>query len=391
MVFKKIFLLFKCAAVIGGLSSLPKASAECKDLILRMQDTKVSPKGAAQSGLQQTARELTMHLNCHEGSYAIPSATTINVFEWKDGRLCHAHRVCGNVKYWNGHFGVVGLWSWGQSLTDFTSNSRTVRQFQKLSDGSLAGHGGDAVANATSSVANSQSCVNASDPQVQVYKISSNAIRNSNGGVSADGFASGRGGDASLVQATDGQIDQNGFCVDKIQVNALWNNRNVRVYGNDYPDLASAVGGVYGSQLRDQMNGALQKDGRWMCFQKGHLNQSLQGTVTGGQGAMASGGAAIGGYNYSPISDVFAAGNLQTIQACARDVSTQISAPSNATASGGDGGNGYAPVFGVNGGRTNADGSVDTDFSNQALRVDFALDFGQIERYCSPIREENCF
>jgi len=53
-----------------------------------------------------------------------------------------------------------------------------------------------------------------------------------------------------------------------------------------------------------------------------------------GQGAVANGGAAIGGLNYSTLTDVFKAGNLQSTQTCARDVTNQIAAPSRATATG---------------------------------------------------------
>lgn len=358
-----------------------QAYGECKDLVLRMQDTRGKTAG----------REITMFLNCHEGSFQIPSSTTINVFEWKEGKLCHGHRVCGNARYWNGHFGVGGLWSWGNSLTDFTSNTKTINHFAKLADGSSGGRGGDAVAASSSSGSNSNYCVNASDQDAHVFRISSNAVSNNNGPVSADGTAAGSGGNASIIPVAGGSIDQNALCVDKVQVNAIWNNRNISVNGSEYPNMSSAVGGILGPQVQDQLNDELGRNGRWLCVQKGSIDQNQNSNANGGQGPVANGGAAIGGYNYSPLTDIFKAGNLQTTQTCARDVSNQISAPSSSVAVGGNGGDGYSPVFGKKSGQSSTSGQIDTDFNDHALQVDFALDFGQIERYCTPIRQESCF
>lgn len=367
---------FLLAVVYGQL-----AYGECKDLVLRMQDNSGKTVG----------REITMFLNCHEGSYQIPSSSTINIFEWKDGRLCHGHRVCGNARFWKGHFGVAGLWSWGNSLTDFTSDTRRVNHFKKLADGAPAAHGGDAVAVSNSHASNSNLCVNSSDQDARVYRISSNSIRNSNGSVSADGTAVGDGGGAALTQVTGAAINQNALCVDKLQVNAIWNNRNIRINDSEYPNMSSAVTDVLGPQAHDQMQNELGRDGRWLCFQNGQIDQSVNGSANGGQGPVGSGGAAIGGFNYSPLTDIFKAGNLQTTQVCARDVNNQISAPSSAVAFGGNGGNGYSPIFGLKSGSSSTSGQIDTDFNDHALQVDFALDFGQIERYCTPIRQESCF
>jgi hypothetical protein len=74
---------------------------------------------------------------------------------------------------------------------------------------------------------------------------------------------------------------------------------------------------------------------------------------------------------------------------CEKNVSTQINSP--VAAIGGNGGNGYSPVFGLKSGSYATSGHVDTDYNDKAIQVDFALDFGQIERYCSPVREESCF
>ncbi|MEN9825710.1 MAG: hypothetical protein RI953_1455 [Pseudomonadota bacterium] len=375
------FSSLQVIAVLAAAGFCRQAHAECKDLVLRMQDTSGKTAG----------REITMFLNCHEGSYLIPSSSTINVFEWKGGRLCHGHRVCGNAKYWNGHFGVGGVWAWGNSLTDFTSNTRIVNHFKKLADGSPAGRGGDATSVANSSPSSNQVCVNSSDQDVNIYRLSSINSRNSNGPVSADGTATGNGGNATNLQLANAATDQDALCVDKLQVNAIWNNRNIRIYGSEYPTVGSAVGGVLGDGVRDQMEDELGKDGRWMCFQKSDIGQTLNSRANGGQGPVANGGAAIGGYNYSPITDIFTAGNLQTTQTCARDVASQISAPATAIAVGGQGGNGYSPVFGRKSGTSSTSGSIDTDYNDHALQVDFALDFGQIERYCTPIREESCF
>jgi hypothetical protein len=358
-----------------------QAFAECKDLVLRMQDSSGKTAG----------REITMFLNCHEGSYQIPASTTINVFEWKEGRLCHGHRVCGNARYWNGHFGVGGVWAWGNSVSDFTSNTRVVNQFKKLADGSPGGRGGDATAVAGSSASAANTCVNSSDQDSRVFKLSSNGIHSSNGGVSADGSAAGGGGAASINQVATGSIDQDALCFDKFQINAAWNNRNIRINGGEYPDMSSAVGDIVGPQVRDQIDDELDQKGRWLCIQKGDIAQNQNGTATGGQGAVANGGAAIGGLNYSTLTDIFKAGNLKSTQTCARDVTNQISAPSRATAIGGDGGNGYSPVFGLKSGSSSTSGQIDTDYNDHALQVDFALDFGQIERYCTAIRQESCF
>ncbi|NBO36964.1 hypothetical protein EBU99_00065 [bacterium] len=366
-------------------ASQQEARAECKDMVLRMQDSSGKTAG----------REITMFLNCHEGSYLIPSASTINVFEWKEGRLCHGHRVCGNVRYWNGHFGVAGLWSWGNSVSDFTSNTKLVNRFKKLADGSPAGRGGDATAVATSAP-NSNSgntCINVNSQDARAYKLSSNSGSVRNGGVSANGgTAVGTGGNASLSQVASSEIDQNGFCVDKVQVNAIWNNRGIRINNTTYNGLGDAVDGLYGPQVRDDMQSEFDKDGRWMCFQGANNSQGQLGGARGGDGgAIADGGVALGGQGFVAIDDVFKAANISNVQTCAKDVQSQVDAPAVAVASGGNGGNGYSPIFGLKSGNSSTSGNVNTDYNDHALQVDFALDFGQIDRYCSAIRDEACF
>jgi hypothetical protein len=194
-----------------------------------------------------------------------------------------------------------------------------------------------------------------------------------------------------LTQVAGAAIDQDALCFDKLQLNAVWNNRNIRINGGEYPNMSSAVGDIVGPQARDQLDDELGRNGRWLCLQKGDISQNQTGSAAGGQGAVANGGAAIGGLNYSTLTDIFRAGNLQSTQTCARDVANQISAPSRASAMGGNGGNGYSPVFGVQSGTSSTSGQIDTDYNDHALQVDFALDFGQIERYCTPIRQESCF
>lgn len=337
--------------LIACLASSGEAFAECKDLILRMQDSSGKTAG----------REITMFLNCHEGSYQIPSASTINVFEWKEGRLCHGHRVCGNAKYWNGHFGVAGMWSWGNTVTDFTSNTKVVNQFKKLADGSPGGRGGDALALANNDSKNI--CVNVSSQDARPFNISSD-IGSVNGPVSADGNS-------------NSSISQDALCVDKLSVNAIWNNRNIHLNNKNYDGLGAAVGDSYGPEVKDQMEDELGRGGRWMCIQGANI------------GSSGNGGVALGGQTFASMTDILRGGALQINKPCESDVTTQINAP--VTAVGGNGGNGYSPVFGLKSGSYSTSGHVDTDYNDKAIQVDFALDFGQIERYCTPIREESCF
>lgn len=339
---------------IGSVLSLAAseiALAECKDLVLRMQD----------SGGKTAGREITMFLNCHEGSYQIPASSTINVFEWKGGRLCHAHRVCGNAKYWNGHFGVSGLWSWGNTVTDFTSNSKLVNDFKKLADGSPGGRGGDAIAYANNYANNV--CVNTSSQDARPFNMSSD-IGSVNGDVSANG-------------SSRAQIDQDALCVDKLAVNAIWNNRNIRINNTTYDGLRDAVTDSYGPQVSSQMEDELGKEGRWMCIQGANIGPS------------GNGGVALGGQTFASMTDILRGGALQINRPCNSNVSNQVNGP--LTAMGGHGGDGYSPVFGIKSGTYSSSGQIDTDYNDKAIQVDFALDFGQIERYCTPIREESCF
>ncbi|MEY4065985.1 MAG: hypothetical protein RIR26_2193 [Pseudomonadota bacterium] len=337
--------------LVACLAASGEALAECKDLVLRMQDSSGKTAG----------REITMFLNCHEGSYQIPASSTINVFEWKEGRLCHGHRVCGNAKYWNGHFGVGGLWSWGNTVSDFTSDTKLINKFKKLSDGSPGGQGGDAIA--VSSNDSQNTCVNVSSQDARPFNISSD-IGSVNGPVSADG------------NAING-ISQNALCVDKLSVNAIWNNRNIRINNTNYDGLGSAVADSYGPQVRDQMQDELGRDGRWMC---------VQGADIGPNG---NGGVAMGGQTFASMTDILRGGALQINRPCAPNVTTQVNAP--VTAIGGNGGDGYSPVFGLKSGSKSTKGNIDTDSNDKAVMVDFSLDFGQIERYCTPIRQESCF
>lgn len=349
---KKVqFSIFLGLGSLMCLAASQVAFAECKDLVLRMQDSSGKTAG----------REITMFLNCHEGSHQIPSASTINVFEWKEGRLCHGHRVCGNAKYWNGHFGVGGLWAWGNTITDFTSNTKLVNHFKKLADGSPGGRGGDAVAYSGNN--NSQVCINKSSQDARPFNVSNN-VGSVNGPVSADGNSRA-------------QIDQDALCVDKLSVNAIWNNRNIRINNTTYDGLGAAITDSYGPDVSTQMQDELGREGRWMCVQGANIGPS------------GNGGVAMGGQTFASMTDIFRGAAIQVNKPCDSNVSTQVNAP--VIAAGGDGGNGYSPVFGVKSGTYSSSGQIDTDYNDKAIQVDFALDFGQIERYCTPIREESCF
>jgi hypothetical protein len=336
-------------SLLACLVSYGAAFAECKDLVLRMQDSSGKTAG----------REITMFLNCHEGSYRIPSATTINVFEWKNGQLCHGHRVCGNASYWNGHFGVAGLWAWGDTVTDFTSNTRVINQFKKLADGSPGGRGGDAVAVASND--NKSVCVNSNSQDASPFNLSAD-VGSINGPVSAN---------------SQNQINQNAVCVDKIAVSNVWNRGLVSVGMDQYDGVGAAVGDKLGGGTKQRMEEELQRGGRWMCIQDLDAINANTGPV------------AMGAQTFATLSDIFRNSAIQVNKPCESNVSTQVNAP--VAAIGGHGGNGYSPVFGLKSGSYSTSGHVDTDYNDKAIQVDFALDFGQIERYCSAVREESCF
>lgn len=335
--------------LLACIASTGTASAECKDLVLRMQDSSGKTAG----------REITMFLNCHEGSYRIPSATTINVFEWKNGQLCHGHRVCGNAGYWNGHFGVAGLWAWGDTVTDFTSNTRVINQFKKLADGSPGGRGGDAVAVASND--NNTVCVNSNSQDVRPFNLSSD-VGSINGPVSAN---------------SKNVINQNAMCVDKVAVSSVWHNGPVIVGAKEFNGVGHAMEDQFGSDTRQRMEEELGRGGRWMCIQDQDAINANTGPV------------AMGAQTFSTMTDIFKTSAIQVNRPCESNVSTQVNAP--VAAFGGSGGNGYSPVFGLKSGSYSTSGNIDTDYNDRAIQVDFALDFGQIERYCTPIREESCF
>ncbi len=345
----KYHLSIRGLSLLACLMSAGTAWAECKDLVLRMQDSSGKTAG----------REITMFLNCHEGSYRIPSATTINVFEWKNGQLCHGHRVCGNAGYWNGHFGVAGLWAWGDSVTDFTSNTRVINQFKKLADGSPGGRGGDAVAVASND--NKTVCVNSNSQDASPFNLSSD-IGSVSGPVSAN---------------SQNQINQNAMCVDKLAVTNVWGRGLVTVGTQQYDGVGAAMGDHFGHDTKRRMEDELGRDGRWMCIQDQDATNANTGPV------------AMGSQTFATMSDIFKNSAIQVNKPCEENVSTQVNSP--VAAIGGHGGNGYSPVFGLKSGRSTTSGHVDTDYNDKAIQVDFALDFGQIERYCTPVREESCF
>lgn len=339
------------ALALGATSSL--AFAECKDLVLRMQDSSGKSNG----------REITAFFNCHGGSYDFPEATTLNFFEWKNGQLCHNHRVCGNVKYWKGHFGVGATWVWGSTVSDFTQNSNFLNNIVKLADGSNGspgGAGGDANAVSVPITAtnNGKVCVNKrSDRVLNIGPINSNS-GNASGSLSAD--------------------FDNSQCLDKshfspTQINAFCSKHgaNIGGYGYGGPAESETPNPHHNSNFKCDQTNFANKD--FVCF-AGSNNQS----------------ASLYNSAYTDLSNTYNANQL--IKGCNGSVDNNIN--STAVANGGNGGsagNGYSPVFGNQSGTQNTNGSINTNSDETSVNVFFALDFGQIERYCSGAQQEVCF
>ena len=351
---------------LGATSSL--AFAECKDLVLRMQDSSGKSKG----------REITAFFNCHGGSYDFPEATTLNFFEWKNGQLCHSHRVCGNVKYWKGHFGVGATWVWGSTLSDFTQNSNYLNHIVRLADGSpgspggAGGNGGTAVSVPITAQDNGKACVNKRSDRV-AYIGPNNYVSNNN----------------DTSQITDYNNTQ---CVDKSHFTPAQINAFCGQYG-------SGVGGYHpesytGSTETGYHPPRINPSSNFRCDQDNFANKDYICFAGAGNG---------NGSNSNHNSQYAGALNWvknnynadQLVSGCNGDVDTNIN--SSATANGGNGGNGgnagngYSPVFGSDSGTQHTDGSVDTNYDETSVNVFFALDFGQIERYCSGMKEEVCF
>jgi hypothetical protein len=72
-------------------------------------------------------------------------------------------------------------------------------------------------------------------------------------------------------------------------------------------------------------------------------------------------------------------------------VNTCSSSVANIGGMGGFGGAGYSPVFGIDSGRSETNTNVDTTFHQATIQLNFAMKFGEIERFCGVPQDEVCF
>lgn len=310
-------------------------SAGCKDLVLRMQD----------QGAKHSDRELTMVLSCHGGSYEFPEATTVNIFEWKHGNFCHAHRVCGNVKYWKGHIGAGAAWSWGTTVSDFAKSSETVNNFVELAAGSGAGDGGAGGAGGNASFNNKNTCVN---------KVSANTLNIGKASGIAKSNAKSRCYQSSLLSADDWQ----NVCI----------NNNLVGYQKKAGHASNTTKNNFTKASCDQTLKGIRanNNNKYVCVSDADSNV------------------------YNELNQL-AKGSHVNVDACNGDVASDVTLVGGDGGNGGNGGNGYSPVFGIESGETDSAGNIETDFDSTTLQVNFAIEFGQIERYCSEKKEEVCF
>ena len=309
-------------------------------MVLRMQDSQNQDPGQSQG------RELTMFLNCHGGSYQIPEATSISVFEWKNHQLCHAYRVCGNTKYWKGHFGVGAAWSWGNSVSDFTRDSNFVNNIVKLADGSPGAAGGVGGAGGGSAINSGSLCINSATSNVR---------------------------NIGIVNASSGNASARNHCYSANILNSYaWGDFCSR---NRLGGIPSGYG--YG----------------WGHNNSGGGDLNCTNIVDDLNSHNSSGNICVAGASseaYAELDNHSNLINVASTEACNKNVSNEINFDGSG-GNGGNAGNGYSPVFGIDSGNSTSNGNIDTDFNSTVLQVDFALDFGQIERYCSAKQEEVCF
>lgn len=386
-----VFMASEALVVVSSLMMASTALAECKDLVLRMQDSSGKTAG----------REITMFLNCHEGSYQYPSATTINLFEWKSGQLCHAHRVCGNVKYWNGHFGIGGVFSWGNSVSKFTQSTRAVNDFVKLasgSRGSSGGTGGAGGAGGNVNVDNSTVCVNKNETNKVAFvgpatatatDSSSQKCYNSNV-LSADGWQQFCNNNAFIVfpGGGNGGPGGQGRCVpaneNPASQRACPNLPNQNACEAPDPSGNRQCSWETGPALFSAFQPSL-----FNGFPRGEDCRQTVKNISQNNGFICIDGANANASNYLDQSS--RNNNTTSLNVCGNDVSNDINANGGNGGNGGNAGNGYSPVFGIKSGESNSTGNVNTDWNSSSIQVDFSLDFGQIERYCSAKKQEVCF
>jgi hypothetical protein len=372
------------------------AQAECKDILLNLSDT---------SGKLESGRALTMFLNCHEGSYQFPAATTVHTFEWREGRICHQWKSCGNTRYWSGHFGVGAIWTWGNSFTDFLSKTR-VKNDLLVVPGQPGGRGGDVN---SSQVAN-KACVNVKHGDSVIYD--SNSQSNFN-----------------LQHADQDLYCANLASLSSTQIQAIVNRASAtgfKAYGygeQGYRPLCyggSGSGGAGGSGG----GGAGGSNTRSCASSPGSTNfgSCTAGSGSGGDGGDggdgAGGGCYFTGLNYFAPNNTNVATNYQDVKqicvnkaaigqgnsnyqsifdggtnvgdiffpACKYDNNGNV-----LVARGGDGGDAAPAVIGNRGSHSRTDGEVDTTYDETNLSVDFAFDFGDIKRYCKDISEMDCW
>lgn len=109
MDFSRIALL----GVLGILSiSNAVAHAGCKNLVINLTDSggATLPGDDAEFAEGETPRNVTMVIHCHKGSHHVPEGSTLYWLEFKDGKMCHSFRTCGNIKSWTGDFKIEGRW-----------------------------------------------------------------------------------------------------------------------------------------------------------------------------------------------------------------------------------------------------------------------------------------
>ena len=114
----RVICTFALALTIGGTVSPGSAQAECSDFVLHLKDSAAALRG-------EDAREIDMYVNCHEGSYQFPAATTLQIYEFdREGRFCSSWKSCGNVSHWKVDAGAAVGFSIGQSITHITDRTR---------------------------------------------------------------------------------------------------------------------------------------------------------------------------------------------------------------------------------------------------------------------------
>lgn len=110
--------MMRVVLLLVGLVAQGELQASCSDFVLHLKDSAAGTAGAS-------GRELDVFVNCHEGNYQYPAATTLQIYQFDEsGRFCSSWKSCGNINHWKVDVGAtVGYWV-GESFNRISDRTR---------------------------------------------------------------------------------------------------------------------------------------------------------------------------------------------------------------------------------------------------------------------------